>query len=118
MSGITFEATAPTAPEVAEGLYPADFDGAEPGPDGQYGPSIRWNFTAYVEGEATPVSGLSSTSGSSKSKASKWITAILGRQPEVGEKISFDDLVGKKCRVMVEDNSNGWPTITDIKTAK
>lgn len=112
--GITFTATAQEAPDVEEGTYEADFDGVEEGPEGQFGPSIRWNFTAYVEGEPEKVNGLTSTSTSTKSKGYEWLTAVMGRQPEVGEAIDFDSLKGSRCKVLVEDNAKGWPGVTKV----
>lgn len=115
--GNTFTPSKAEAPEIEEGLYEADFEGIQPGPDGQYGPSIQWNFTAYIDGEPEKVNGLSSPSTSVNGKAYGWLTAILGRQPEVDEKVDLDALKGSRCRVLVEDNKKGWPTVTDVKPA-
>ena len=116
--GISFTATAQEAPDVEEGTYEADFDGVAEGPDGQYGPSIKWQFTAYVEGEPTPVNGLTSTSTSVKSKGYEWLTAILGRQPGVGETIDLDALKGARCKVLIEKNAKEWPGVAKVYASK
>lgn len=116
--GISFTATAQEAPDVEEGTYEADFDGVEEGPAGQFGPSIKWLFTAYVEGEPTKVNGLTSTSASVKGKAYEWLTAILGRQPAVGEQIDFDSLKGNRCKVLIEKNAKDWPGVAKVYAAK
>jgi len=116
--GVIFTATKAKAPEIEEGLFEADFDGVEEGPELQFGPTLRWNFTAYVQGDPTPINGLTTRSSSTRSKAYTWLSAILGRQPEVDENIDIDTLKGRRCRVMIEDNKNEWPTVTDVKPAK
>lgn len=114
--GITYTRTA--GPKIEPDTYPAVFKGAEAGPEGQYGPSIRWKFDVFVEDEVISLDCLSSTNTGAKAKATRIMTAILGRQPEVDENLELDDLKDRKCRVEVDNNAEGYATVVAVKAAK
>lgn len=118
MAIASWKATEGETPQIESNVYDAVFEGVSEGPEGQFGPSLKWQFGIIVDGEPETVTGLTSTSGSVKGKAFQFFTGILGRQPEVGEEIEPASLVGKRCRVLVEDNSKGWPTVTKVTPAK
>lgn len=112
--GVTWTATAPKTPEFSEGWHPANFLGISPFEKGQW-PSISWNFRVYLDGDPTPMNGLTSTSTSVKSNGHKMLTGILGRQPEVDENIDIESLIEKPVEVFVEDNGKGWPQVTKVR---
>jgi len=97
------EATGP----VPEGEYIAtatDIRNAE----GPHGPMVRIDFTLTTDNEhdGRQVSGLASKRMSENTKLGRWITAILGRVPEVGAEVTSQDLIGKDCRITVKHRTN------------
>jgi hypothetical protein len=105
---------------VDEGEYPGDLKAIEDGPSLQYGPTWRFIFNVYVEGEAEELDALVSVPRGNvtpKSKLLKFAKALLGRELETDETFELDDLVGKGCRVVVDINDSGYSTITAIKPA-
>ena len=96
------------AADIPNGTYPATLDSIVIKESNAYGEFRSWTFA--LEGGAL-VGGASSMNTGSKSKAGKWIRALLGRKPEKGEKVQ---LAGRPCMVVVEEDANGWPNVTDV----
>ena len=48
------------------------------------------------------VSGIASMKFAENTKLGRWVAAILGRMPGVGEEVAFDDLLHKECRVVIK----------------
>jgi len=93
-------------PLIEEGVYTAWFKGVEQrtiNVKGEDRDILSWKFLVDADGEKVELEGISSAKTTTKSKAYKWISAILGRKPKVGEEIDFDDLIGLPCSVMVEN---------------
>ena len=67
-----------------------------------------WDFE-LADGKV--VGATSSMATSQKSKAGKWIAAIIGRVPEADEDITVE---GMDCIVEVAENKNGWPTVANV----
>ena len=97
---------------VAEGTFDAEVTGVQD-MDGQHGPMVRIEFKLATddEGDDRRVTGLASKKLSENTKLGRWVAAILGRTPQVGEEITVDDLHHKHCRVVVKHKTN-----TDGKT--
>lgn len=95
--------------DIPEGTYPATLSTIEVMHSDTYDSDFRvWTFTLENGSE---VSGSSSMFTSSKSKGGKWIRALLGRKPDKGEKVT---LAGRSCQVVVQEDGNGWPKVTDV----
>jgi hypothetical protein len=114
-------------PDIEAGVYPAKLTGVsifDPEDDkgnktSQYGPSRKWEFDALDEGELVEVDCLTSLFLNSGSRGGQNLTAILGRQPEVGEEVDLDDLVGKPCQVVIGLNKKGTRmTVVQVLPAK
>ena len=84
---------------LEEGMYPVELVEIRD-IETDYGDSLRWIFSVFEEedeeGETPEVSGITSIRFSAKSKAYKWASALLGYEPDVGEEIDLDDLVGER----------------------
>lgn len=97
---------------AAEGEYDAVVSSVRD-QDGQHGPMVRIEFTLSSDDESDgqKVSGLATMKLSENTKLGRWVTAILGRMPAVGDEITIDDLLHKHCRVVI-----GHKTSADSKT--
>ena len=95
---------------IDEGEYNAEVSGIGD-MDGQHGTMARVGFTLSTDDEwdERRVSGIASKKLSEDTKLGRWVTAILGRMPAVGEEVTVEDLLHKHCRVVVghKTSSNG-----------
>jgi len=89
---------------VSEGIHRAELIDIED-IDTQFGQSWRWVFDLVDFPEETLVSGVSSQKMTTRSKAYEWVSALLGREPEPGEEIDFDDLIGRQVMVTVKNRT-------------
>jgi hypothetical protein len=111
-----FEEPTSVAPE---GKYPATVHGIHE-MDGSYGPVVRIDFkvTSDDEAEGGQVSGLANKRFSENTKLGRWITAILGRTPNIGEEITAAQLTGKECCVVVRHKTSAdgkvFANVTDV----
>lgn len=92
---------------VAEGEYDAEVSGVRD-QEGQHGPMVRVEFTVSTDDEfdGHKVSGLASLKLSEGTKLGRWVAAILGHMPAVGEEITVEDLIRKRCRIVVGHKTN------------
>ncbi len=74
----------------------------------------RWTFT-LTDGSDKQVTATSSMSVSPKSKGGKWIAALLGRQPAMGESV---EVIGQPCTIGVTLNDEGFSTIESVLPRK
>lgn len=76
--------------------------------DGPHGEMVRIDFMLSGDDECDgrQVSGVASKRMSENTKLGRWVAAILGRVPEVGEEIAVKDLLNKECRVIVKHKAN------------
>lgn len=82
--------------------------------EGQYGPQIRLRFDI---GGGVSVLGWANASLGPRSKLTKWVKGILGEVPDI---LDTADLVGRRCRILldnVEGKNGTYNTIVSIKTA-
>ena len=108
---MSWQATTQAPPQpVPEGEYAAfvaDINEVE----GPHGSMVRIDFmlTTQDESDERQVPGLASNKLHETSKLGRWVAAILGHMPDVGEEVTVADLVHKKCRVIVKhkENANG-----------
>lgn len=73
---------------------------------GQKKDVLFWAFEITGKTKTVTVEGMTSlVFYGDKSKARKWVRALLGHEPPVT--IDTDDLLGKECRVVVIDKGEG-----------
>jgi hypothetical protein len=75
--------------------------------DGQHGPMVRIEFTLSPDDESEGrVWAICNKKLTDSTKLGRWVAAVLGRTPSVGEKITTSDLLNKECRVIVKHKTN------------
>lgn len=74
----------------------------------------RWTFT-LVDNPDKSVTATSSMSVSPKSKGGKWIAALIGRPPVMGESV---EVIGAPCTIGVTLNDDGFSTIESVLPRK
>src|SRR3989337_3124030 len=107
MSSDDFECTAGHDPEA--GQYAATLVSIER-KETKEGDFFRvWHFKTVTGAE---LSGSSSLSSGPQSKAYRWARAIIGREPQPGERAGF--LFGKGCIVEVKVNDAGFAKVVEV----
>ena len=88
--------------------------------DGPHGPMVRLRFRVNYEEGIHEVTALASKKLSQRSKLGRWVSAILGREIEVGENITASDLTNRPCLVKVEhkttDDGYVFDNVVDIES--
>jgi len=122
---IAKEASAPEPIEV--GVYKAKLVGWEEKENAQFGPYIRMEFE-ITSGEnkgvtRSLIASRKLTKGKTTETTSRlWkvISGLRGNEPEKGEQVSLEELVGTECQILVEDRagSDGWQEISKVLPAK
>ena len=74
--------------------------------DGPHGPMIRFHFTVNHEEDVHKVTGLASRILKRGTKLARWVTALHGHEPEVGETVKARELLNKTCQVEIEHNTS------------
>ena len=75
--------------------------------EAQHGTVLRIDFSVVDEdGEVRQVSGIAAQRLSENTKLGRWVAAIIGRFPEVGDEVLDSDLIGRTCRVTVQHKTN------------
>jgi hypothetical protein len=104
----------PDTHAVDEGIYPAvltkiDLKSTEAG-------EFRiWAFDVTADGKVEKVTAASSLMLGPKSKAYKWVSALLGRRPAPGEKL---ELVGLPCQLhLIVDEDTGYNKVESVLPA-
>jgi len=87
--------------------------------DGQHGPMVRIEFTLSPDDESEGrVSAIASKRLSENTKLGRWVAAILGRAPNVGEEITAAQLIGKECWIVIRHKTNVdgkvFANVTDV----
>jgi hypothetical protein len=92
---------------AAEGEFDAEVTGIEDR-DGQHGPMVRIEFKLATDddGDERRVTGLASKKLSENTKLGRWIAAIIGHMPAVGEEITMENLLHKHCRVEIKHKTS------------
>jgi hypothetical protein len=80
-------------------------------------PCYDWTFTVVEEGfEGTELRGRTSDSFGPRSKAREWVTGLVGRKIEAGDKFELDDLVGKECDLSIVHKETERGTFANIQS--
>lgn len=103
---IVLEATeAKSFISLENGAYPATITAIEPA-DGQYGPQVKFDFTLdnakTEDGEPVVLWGWCSQKLNPRTKLFEWYTTVMGKAPVVGQAHKLSEMMGRKCRVVVE----------------
>jgi hypothetical protein len=109
---MSIKATVTTAtPVVPDGIYPAEFVDISEATSEQsaFGSDTYWlwEFLLFVKGKEVSLTGTSSPKLTPKTKASKWLFGLTGRQLAVGEEVDFDTLKGTRCQIVTTTSDDG-----------
>lgn len=103
--------------DIPPATYPAKLFALSKKQSTAYGDFRAWDFLLdqkAADGGDLIVGGASSMNTGKKSKGGRWIAALLGQAPEKGTTLSASSLLGRPCLVVVEENDEGWPTVTNV----
>ena len=88
--------------------------------DAPHGPVVRIDFKLPSDDEAEggQVSGLANKRLSETTKLGRWVAALLGGMPNVGEGVTAAQLIGKECYVVIKHKTNVdgklFANVTDV----
>lgn len=101
--------------DIPEGFFRAKLSEVRQ-QNGIYGPYLRLIFTIIEEGELNHFrfSGIVKPTPLKQGKFYRWITNILGHQPD--HKFSTQDIIGKDCRIYLAKQNNFYSVI-DVSSA-
>ncbi len=91
-------------PHISEGLHHAVFLNINDAPDGKFGARVALDFAVYYSKTQKPVK-IGRIFGKKLTPKSQLWEALesIGAEIEVGNEIDISSLLGRKCRVMIED---------------
>jgi len=107
-------------PHITEGLHHAVFLNINDAPDGKFGARVALDFAVYYSKTQRPVK-IGRVFGKKLTPKSQLWEALeaIGADIEVGKEIDINTLVGRKCRVMIEDyKDNEGKTVSGISKVK
>jgi hypothetical protein len=88
---------------------------------GEFGEQLRFTFTLDDDPDAEPWAWASRKLGT-QTKLWRWVTALKGRPPDIGERLAPRDLVGLRCQVVIgaKKTKSGDEVlgVTDVLPAK
>lgn len=111
-------------PDVDDGVYPVilvEVNGpkrifpANPpdnSPDGGVD-ILEWTFAIDDEAGDVTVKDSTSVATSPKSKMYGWLTALLGKAPEINATFDTDTLLGRRALATI-GHRDGWPRVTQL----
>ena len=109
----SWRATAKKAqPTVPEGTYCAKLTDIST-MTVRHGPTacLRFDLITDDEWDGRQVKGLASDTLREDTKLGRWVTAILGHMPAIGEEISSEDILNRRCRVVIEHKDGANDTV-------
>lgn len=81
-----------------------------------------WNGTRvadfFVFFKTHPDGAVKDTWKHERSNAHKLIVALIGHEPQDGEDVDLEAMVGRRIKATVEPKTSGWPKITNPVKAK
>ena len=108
-----FTISAGSGPNIPEGTYKAQLIRVESGVPTSYGSARKWYFLVDVNGTGEELAQMTSEATGPSTKAFKWLSALLGQEPQVGTTI--EDPTGKTVLVDIAPNQKGYPAIQDMR---
>ena len=102
--------------DISKGLFKARVSEIKEG-NGIYGPYLRFIFTIIEKGELVHYrfSGIVKPISLKQSKFFRWVTNILGHQPE--DTFHTEDMIGKECLVYLA-KQNDYYAVMDVCKSK
>lgn len=100
-------------PVLPPGLFPARFAKIEV-QSNDNGEFWLWTFVARNGDDDVEITATTSPRITPKTKAGKWISAMLGHQVEIGESIAFVDLIDMPMQIVVTINDAGYSRIDSL----
>lgn len=97
---------------ITPGTYKGQLMRVESGVPTSFGNARKWYWLVDVNGQGQELSVLTSENTGPQSKAYRWLTALLGREPQAGERI--EDPTGKTVMLTVGTNAKGFATIEGV----
>jgi hypothetical protein len=94
--------------DIPNGTYPATLKSIVTKTSVEFGDFRAWDFELE---NGSIVGAGSSMSMNARSKAGRWIAALLGRVPAKGETV---EVIGRPCLVQVEEDAKGWPKVVAV----
>ena len=105
-----FEISSGGAPDIDDGTYPAVLE-AVTEDEGQYGRFRQWVWLVEHDGKVTSLGTRTSANTGPGSVSFKYLTALLGKEPQVGER--YEDPIGNRVLLTLQKNEKGWPKIKE-----
>jgi len=100
-----------SGPDIKDGTYPAVLESVKED-SGQYGKFRKWTWLIEHENKIEPLTCYTSALTSTGSKSYRWLTGLLGKEPQVGER--YEDPTGTRVLVSVIRNKNNFPTVDEV----
>jgi len=75
---------------------------------------LTWSFEVRTREGGRTVRGYTSDRLGPRSKAYKWLTALLGREPREGEIVDTDDFLGQRCLILVAEREDGRAVVENV----
>lgn len=104
----------PQSQDIPPGTYKAILEKVEERTGGKFGDgNFRvWDWIVDVNGKGELLSVSTSMNTGPRSTSYAWLTALLGRAPQAGEKI--DDPTGKQVLLTIGKKDNGFPKVEAV----
>lgn len=102
----------PVTVEIADGTYPGTLESVTPYTHPQYGDGRQWGWLIEHDGKIDSLTSITSNNVGPKSKAYKWLTALLGRAPKAGEAIEAP--TGTRALLQITHNDKGFPQVAEV----
>lgn len=102
------------ASDIPPGTYQATLSAITRKHSDAFGGFLAWDFELS---SGSIVGGATSENSGPKSKAGGWITALLGRKLDKGERVTPADLIGRSALVVVGLNAQDWPKVDNVLPA-
>jgi len=123
-ANITLTVQESSIPEpIPVGVYKAKLTEIDKG-EGEYGTFLKLKFEItdgdHKGTERSTIAKITLRKGKKNSKLFDIVTALIGVQPETEQEISFNDLVGKACQILVKNkpgDTEGWQIISEVMPA-
>jgi hypothetical protein len=81
---------------------------------GQYGPTYEWDWEVQGPDGPVTISQRTSQKFSASSFARLWAQVLLGRPIVKDEVVDLESLIGRRARLEIAENKNGYSAIADI----
>jgi len=76
---------------------------------------VEWQFNVDINGGNEEVSGVTSMATGAKSKAFKWLTALMGASAvQPGAHFDPSDLIGREGQLTIGESKSNWPKVEEV----